>query len=72
MDELDAIVEAKGKHHFTRAEFQDILNKLTGTEVTKEESKFIFQMFDTDKDGVLKRDEIRLGDEEKYSSNKEG
>ena len=61
VDELDAIVEAKGKEHFSQAEFKDVLNKLTGTNVTDEESDFIFKMFDTDKDGVLYREEIRLG-----------
>ena len=68
MDELDAIIEAKGQHHFTVLEFQDILNKLTGTQVTDEESNFIFQMFDADKDGLLKKEEIRLGDDDKYAA----
>ena len=63
VDELDAIVEAKGQHHFTRVEFQDVLNKLTGTQVTDEECKFIFQMFDADKDGVLMKEEIKLSDD---------
>ena len=33
MDELDAIVEEKGKQHFTQKEFGEVLNKLTGTKV---------------------------------------
>ena len=67
VDDLDAIVEAKGKHQFTRDEFKDVLNNLTGTTVTEEESEFIFSMFDSDKDGVLKREEITLGDLSKDS-----
>ena len=35
-----------------------------GTQVTEEECKFIFQMFDADKDGVLKKEEIRLGEDD--------
>ena len=32
--------------------------------MTEEEAKFIFQMFDADKDGVLHKHEIQLADDD--------
>jgi len=63
VDELEMIVDEKGKDSFTPVEFKEVLNRLTGTKVTDEEAEFIFNMFDSDKDGVLQRNEIQLGEE---------
>ena len=60
VDELDRIVETKGDQGFTKPEFKAVLNKVTGLKVTDEESEFIFKMFDTDRDGRLDREEMRL------------
>jgi len=60
VDELDQIVMSRGSSSFSKAEFKEILDKITATNVSEEEADFIFRMFDTDKDGRLNRDEILL------------
>jgi len=50
VDDLEFIVNQK---KLNQKEFKEALNKLTGLQVTDEESNFIFKMFDTNKDGYL-------------------
>ena len=50
VDDLEFIVNQK---QLNQQEFKVALNKLTGLQVTDEESSFIFKMFDSNKDGYL-------------------
>ena len=50
VDDLEHIVNKK---RLDSKEFREVLNQLTGLQVSEEESEFIFRMLDADKDGLI-------------------
>ena len=50
VDDLEYIVNKK---RLDEKEFREALNKLTGLQVSEEESDFIFRMLDANKDGLI-------------------
>ena len=50
VDDLEYIVNKK---RLDEKEFREALNKLTGFQVSAEESEFIFRMLDANKDGLI-------------------
>ena len=60
VDDLECIVNKK---KMNKAEFKEALNKLSGVNITEEESEFIFKMIDYNKDGF-----INISEELKFRS----
>ena len=50
VDDLEHIVNKK---RLDSKEFREVLNQLTGLQVSEEESEFIFRMLDANKDGLI-------------------
>ena len=50
VDDLEHIVNKK---RLDAKEFREVLNQLTGLQVSEEESEFIFRMLDANKDGLI-------------------
>ena len=50
VDDLECIVNKK---KMNKSEFKEALNQLSGVNITEEESEFIFQMIDYNKDGFI-------------------
>ena len=50
VDDLEHIVNKK---RLDEKEFREVLNQLTGLQVSEEESDFIFRMLDANKDGLI-------------------
>ena len=50
VDDLEHIVNKK---RLDSKEFREVLNQLSGLQVSEEESEFIFRMLDANKDGLI-------------------